>query len=46
MIDALIAGKLHNQPTRRTGQSGKQFVTAMVRTPIPLVLAPHLRFFR
>lgn len=34
MIDALIAGKLHNAPTQRTGPSGKPFVTAMVRTPV------------
>lgn len=34
MIDALIGGKLHGRPTKRTGQSGKSFVTAMVRTPL------------
>lgn len=33
MIDALIAGKIHGTPTQRTGQSGKPFVTASVRTP-------------
>lgn len=33
MIDGLIAGKLHGQPQQRTGQSGKPFTTAKVRTP-------------
>ena len=33
MIDGLIGGKLHGKPVQRTGQSGKQFVTAKVRTP-------------
>lgn len=32
MIDGLIAGKLHGQPQQRTGQSGKPFTTAKVRT--------------
>lgn len=31
MIDALIAGKLHGQPSERTGKSGKPFVVAKVR---------------
>ena len=33
MIDGLIGGKLHGTPVERTGQSGKRFVTAKVRTP-------------
>lgn len=33
MIDALIGGKLFGKPAQRTGQSGKTFVTAKVRTP-------------
>lgn len=33
MIDGLIGGKLHGAPVERTGQSGKRFVTAKVRTP-------------
>ena len=33
MIDGLIGGKLHGAPVQRTGQSGKGFVTAKVRTP-------------
>lgn len=32
MIDALIGGKIYQKPTRRTGASGKPFVTAKVRT--------------
>ena len=32
MIDALIGGKLFGSPTRRTGASGKPFVTCKVRT--------------
>lgn len=31
MIDALIGGKLFGKPTRRTGASGKPFVTCKVR---------------
>ena len=31
MIDALIAGRLHGQPTARTGKSGKPFAVAKVR---------------
>lgn len=31
MIDALITGKLYGKPKARTGQSGKPFVTCMVR---------------
>lgn len=31
MIDALVAGKLHGKPIERTGNSGKTFVTCMVR---------------
>lgn len=34
MIDGLIGGKLHGKPAQRTGQSGKVFVTAKVRTPL------------
>ena len=33
MIDGLIGGKLHGAPVERTGQNGKRFVTAKVRTP-------------
>lgn len=33
MIDALVAGRLVGQPQQRTGQSGKPFVTAVVRVP-------------
>jgi len=32
MIDALISGKLYGQPQQRTGNSGKLFTTAKVRT--------------
>lgn len=31
MMDALIAGRLHGQPTARTGKSGKPFAVARVR---------------
>lgn len=31
MIDALIQGRLHGAPQRRTGSSGKSFTTAKVR---------------
>jgi single-stranded DNA-binding protein len=31
MIDGLIAGKVHGQPTQRTGNSGKPFIIAKVR---------------
>ena len=31
MIDALIAGRVHGQPTSRTGKSGKPFAVAKVR---------------
>ena len=31
MIDALIAGRLHGQPTQRAGKNGKGFVVAKVR---------------
>lgn len=34
MIDGLIAGKLYGEATRRTGQSGKPFVTAKVRAAV------------
>ncbi len=33
MIDALIGGKVHGEPAKRTGPSGKPFVVAKVRTP-------------
>lgn len=33
MIDALIAGKLHGTPTKRTGKNGGTFTTAKVRVP-------------
>lgn len=33
MIEALIAGKLHGKPERRTSRSGKPFVSAKVRVP-------------
>ena len=33
MIDALIGGTLHAAPEQRTGQAGKTFVVAKVRTP-------------
>ena len=33
MIDALVGGKLYGKATRRTGNSGKPFVTCKVRTP-------------
>ncbi|CAE6864020.1 hypothetical protein R69608_00360 [Paraburkholderia nemoris] len=32
MIDGLVSGKLFGSATNRTGQSGKTFVTAKVRT--------------
>ena len=31
MIDALIAGRVHGQPTARTGKNGKPFAVAKVR---------------
>lgn len=31
IIDALIAGRLHTKPERRTGKNGKPFVTAKLR---------------
>ena len=31
MMDALIAGRVHGQPTARTGKSGKPFAVAKVR---------------
>ena len=31
MIDALIAGRLHGQPTQRTSKTGKPFAVAKVR---------------
>ena len=31
MIDGLVAGKLHGKAKERTGNSGKTFVTCMVR---------------
>ncbi|AVA33432.1 single-stranded DNA-binding protein [Cupriavidus metallidurans] len=31
MIDGLISGKLYGKPVCKTGQSGRQFVTAKVR---------------
>lgn len=31
MIDALIAGRVHGQPTSRTGKNGKNFAVAKVR---------------
>lgn len=31
MIDALIAGKIHGQPSSRTGQSGKTFTVAKIK---------------
>lgn len=33
MIDGLIGGKLFGKAAKRTGQSGKAFTTAKVRTP-------------
>ena len=33
MIDALIGGTLHGAPEQKTGQAGKPFVVAKVRTP-------------
>jgi len=33
MIDGLIGGKVYGKPVKRTGPSGKPFVTAKVRTP-------------
>lgn len=35
MIDGLVGGKLYGAAVERTGQSGKRFVTAKVRTPAP-----------
>lgn len=32
MIEALITGKLHQRAEERTGKTGRQFVTAKVRT--------------
>lgn len=32
MIDGLIGGKLHGKATQKTGQSGKPYVVAKVRT--------------
>ncbi|WP_080401555.1 single-stranded DNA-binding protein [Burkholderia ubonensis] len=34
MIDGLVSGKLYGTATSRTGQSGKQFVTAKVRAAV------------
>jgi len=34
MIDALISGTLHGAPKSRTSQTGKPFVTAVVRCPM------------
>ena len=31
MMDALIAGRVHGQPTARTGKNGKPFAVAKVR---------------
>jgi hypothetical protein len=31
MIDGLVSGKLYGAASRRTGQSGKTFVTSKVR---------------
>ena len=31
MIDALVAGRLHGQPTQRTSKTGKPFAVAKVR---------------
>lgn len=33
MIDALIAGKLHGQPSQRTSKNGNAFTVAKVRVP-------------
>ena len=33
MIDCLISGKLHGQPTQRTSKNGNSFTTAKVRVP-------------
>ncbi len=33
MIDGLLGGKLYGKAAKRTGQSGKAFTTAKVRTP-------------
>lgn len=33
MIDALIAGKLHGQPSQRTSKNGNTFTTCKVRVP-------------
>lgn len=33
MIDALIGGTLHTAPAQKTGQAGRPFVVAKVRTP-------------
>ncbi|MCZ2103093.1 MAG: single-stranded DNA-binding protein [Comamonadaceae bacterium] len=32
MIDALIQGRIHGKPEQRTGQSGKPYTVAKVRT--------------
>lgn len=34
MIDALITGKIHGTPMRRTGSSGKPFTVCKVRAPL------------
>ncbi|KVC30804.1 MULTISPECIES: single-stranded DNA-binding protein [Burkholderia cepacia complex] len=34
MIDGLVSGKLYGTATSRTGQSGRQFVTAKVRAAV------------
>ena len=34
MIDALITGKIHGTPSRRTGPSGKPFAVCKVRAPL------------
>ncbi|SER76688.1 single-stranded DNA-binding protein [Giesbergeria anulus] len=33
MIDALIQGRIHGQPTQRNGKNGKPFALAKVRAP-------------
>lgn len=33
MIDCLISGRLHGQPTQRTSKNGNSFTTAKVRVP-------------
>lgn len=34
MLDALITGKIHGTPARRTGPSGKPFTVCKVRAPL------------